>query len=231
MNAGGLVGYGSSDESSGDDEGPAPGLLIEKAVDAQVESESESESVGDAEPDITAAECDGSATTADAVQPTAAAPPAEAARAASSATAAAPPARAASAPKRSVAALLPPDFSDWHADPSQRKVRPTAPKVTGLGQTGKPAGGPQQISRGFSASKTKYDQAVAARERAEEEVYEARARNGGLSSAYDTVFRGPESSDGDGGAKRTKVNRQGRVVPLSKKEAAREAELEARLMG
>ena len=51
--------------------------------------------------------------------------------------------------------------------------------------------------------------------------------NHGFSSAYDSVFHGANADAVD--AARTRMNKKGKVVKLSKKEVAREEALEASL--
>lgn len=60
---------------------------------------------------------------------------------------------------------------------------------------------------------------------------ESRAKNFGLSSAYDSVFRAPDLGDDpeeEERKKRMKVNRKGKVTMMSKKEAAKMEALEVR---
>ena len=131
-------------------------------------------------------------------------------------------------------ALPPPDFGDW--DPSAGGgggSQAVGPRVTALGKREKPKGGPHQISRGFSAAVTRHDQLKAKAEADLAEAAEVRGRNNGLSSAYDSVFHVPESEmteDELDRRKRMRTTKKGGVRMISKKEAAREAALEASLM-
>ena len=125
--------------------------------------------------------------------------------------------------------LPPPDFSDW-PDP---EARPAGPQVTALTKRERPKGGPHQISSGFKAGVTRRDQLDAKAEAELDAAADARGRNNGLSSAYDSVFHVPE---GDMTAeeldqrKRMRTTKKGGVRMISKKEAAKEAALEASLM-
>lgn len=131
-------------------------------------------------------------------------------------------------------ALPPPDFADWDPAEGAARVAASAPSISALGkrQRGGPAGA-HQVSSGFKAAVTRHDQLVAAKAAAFEESAEARRSNGGLSSAYDSVFRAAEGETlgRDGKPARTRVNGKGKVVHLSKKEAAREDALEETLRG
>ena len=93
-------------------------------------------------------------------------------------------------------------------------------------------GGSAHISRGFSAAVTRHDQLKAAAAEELSSQAEARSRNNGLSSAYDSVYHAP---DGDADPReldrqrRMKVTRKGTVRMMSKKEAAKEDALLASL--
>ena len=114
-----------------------------------------------------------------------------------------------------------PDFSDW-----DQPVHPTAPLVQKqAAKRQRVAGGPSHISKGFTAAVTRHDQLKAAAAAELEDELEQRANNNGFSKAYDSVFRAPEGDDDTGPPvpeKRTKVNRQGKVRAMSKKEIAQE---------
>ena len=131
-------------------------------------------------------------------------------------------------------ALPPPDLADFVADPAGRPTAPDAPRITPLiGE--RRAGSAAQIKSGFVAAVTRRDQLVAAKVRELAEDADARGRNYGLSSAYDSVFRASADDDDDDGAdakrQRTTTNRHGKVRTLSKKESARDAAMEASLRG
>ena len=137
-------------------------------------------------------------------------------------------AAAAAAEPQPTLELPPPDLADF--DPSTAGTA-AAPRVSALGKQkrGGGGGGPATLSKGFTAAVTRHDQLRAAAARAREEELEARGRNNGLSSAYDSVFRGGGGGDEAEGARRTKVTRKGTVRTMSKKEAAEEDALLASL--
>ena len=114
-----------------------------------------------------------------------------------------------------------PDFSDW-----DQPVHPTAPLVQKqAAKRQRVAGGPSHISKGFTAAVTRHDQLKAAAAAELEDELEQRANNNGFSKAHDSVFRAPEGDDDTGPPvpeKRTKVNRQGKVRAMSKKEIAQD---------
>ena len=110
---------------------------------------------------------------------------------------------------------LPPDFFDPAAP-----ARPTAPTVFNRSRAKRGGSSSQaQISSGFKAATTRHDQLRQARDRELEEEADARGRNNGLSSAYDSVFR----ADGN--------DEEERKPKKSKKENARDKALEASLRG
>ena len=129
--------------------------------------------------------------------------------------------------------LLPaPDFSGWIADPGKAQVASSAPVVRPLNDRKRPRAG-AQIASGFKAAITRHDQMKMQQEADMAAELEIRQRNKGFSSAYDSVFHGANSDDVEQARanQRTKVDRNGRVKPLSKKEIAAAERLEASLRG
>lgn len=129
--------------------------------------------------------------------------------------------------------LPPPDFSDFPDPADGGAARPAGPQITALTKRERPKGGSHQISSGFKPGMTRRDQLNAKAEAELDAAAEARSRNNGLSSAYDSVFRVPESdmtAEELDQRKRMRTTKKGGVRMISKKEAAREAALEASLM-
>jgi len=215
-----LVGYANSDDDDDDDEDEeqiscAPlAMNIAHADDNEDDDEDDDE---EEEEDYKTAE----------PVPASAALPASAAPVAPPQVSKEPPPAVPETTMAVTEALPPPDFTNWVADPSQAPPR-LAPKVSVLGKQ-KRGSSAAQISSGFKAAITRRDQIIAEKAQQLAEEDEARSRNGGLSSAYDSVFHGANAEDVEGAVQRTKVNKKGRVVNLSKKEVAREEALEASL--
>ena len=149
------------------------------------------------------------------------------------AVAAAAAAEAAAAAARKPALALPPPDLDFDASrPGGPAV--AAPRVTALSGTKRKGSASAHIARGFTAAVPRSDALAAAQELEEERQLEERARNGGLSSAYDSVFRVAESelsAEELDRRSRVRVGKKGNARTISKKEAAREAAFEATLRG
>jgi len=131
-------------------------------------------------------------------------------------------------------ALPPPDFSDWtpgEVGLGSQSVTPQVVRLSGGAGTKRKAAA--QISSGFKPALTRRDQIAKATEDELERTAEARAKNNGLSSAYDSVFHAPEGADPDLDERksRTKISRSGKVTMMSKKEKAAEDALLASLRG
>ena len=91
------------------------------------------------------------------------------------------------------------------------QARPSAPLVSALGKKKRGESGPSTISKGFSAAVTRHDQLQAKRLADWDTLQEARSRNNGFSSAYDSVFHKPEGEDDEQEQqRRTKVTRKGK---------------------
>jgi len=116
-------------------------------------------------------------------------------------------------------ALPAPDFTGWQPEGGGAPARQTAPLVSSLNKKKRGASGPSHISSGPRPSVTRHDALAAAAQAELDAELEERGRNNGLSSAYDSVFRGSRDPDEE---RRTKVNRKGAVRSMSKKEMAEE---------
>jgi hypothetical protein len=128
-------------------------------------------------------------------------------------------------------ALPPPDFGDWSGVPGEGLGGPSVPRVSSLGKQ-KRSSASAHFSSGFRAGVTRHDQLQAKAAADEAEMAESRSRNNGLSSAYDSVFRAPDSELTEeelDRRRRQKTNRKGGVRMISKKEAAKEDALLASL--
>ena len=126
---------------------------------------------------------------------------------------------AASLPAAATTSELPtPDLS-WVESSAHR--RPTVPQLSSLGKAKRGGGGSAQISRGFTPAMTRQEQLARAQASEMAGELEAKERNYGLSSAYDSVFH-VDRDEADEGRPAAQV---------SKKEARRNAALEDKLRG
>jgi hypothetical protein len=217
-----LVGYSDS-ESDNDDDAPAgPSLPAPRPADGAEDDDGDDAADGSAQQPVVpvalaALDGGGSGSGSDDDDDAAAA----AAAAAEAAAAAA---------RKPALALPPPDLDFDASRPGGPAV--AAPRVTALSGTKRKGSASAHIARGFTAAVPRSDALAAAQELEEERQLEERARNGGLSSAYDSVFRVAESelsAEELDRRSRVRVGKKGNARTISKKEAAREAAFEATL--